>query len=105
VEVNSWISSSTLFSPFMRFGFVSALWSLQALTLIGFGLITRSQFRRIMGFVLFGATVTKLLMVDVAILQPVYRILSFAATGALLIAAAYLYQRFARALLDSSGVS
>jgi len=35
-------------------------------------------------------------------LQPVYRILSFAATGALLIVAAYLYQRFARALLESN---
>jgi len=101
VEVNSWISSSGVFSPFMRFGFVSALWSLQALILIGLGLKTRSQFRRILGFILFGTTVAKLLLVDMAILQPVYRILSFAATGALLIVAAYLYQRFSRALLDS----
>lgn len=101
VEVNSWISSSGVFSPFMRFGFVSALWSLQALILIGLGLTTRSQFRRILGFILFGTTVAKLLLVDMAILLPVYRILSFAATGALLIVAAYLYQRFSRALLDS----
>jgi uncharacterized membrane protein len=86
----------------MRFGFVSALWSLQALVLIGFGLTTGSQFRRILGFILFGTTVGKLLLVDMAILQPVYRVLSFAATGALLIAAAYLYQRFAKGLLDAS---
>jgi uncharacterized membrane protein len=102
VEVNSWISASSVFSPFMRFGFVSALWSLQALVLIGFGLTTGSQFRRILGFILFGTTVGKLLLVDMAILQPVYRVLSFAATGALLIAAAYLYQRFAKGLLDAS---
>jgi uncharacterized membrane protein len=100
-EVNSWISSSRIFSPLQRFGFVSALWSLQALLLIGLGLATRSQFRRILGFILFGATVGKLLLVDMAVLQPVYRVLSFAATGALLIVAAYLYQRFFRSLLDT----
>jgi uncharacterized membrane protein len=101
VEVNSWISSSLIFSPFMRFGIVSALWSLQALILIGIGLKTRSQFRRITGFVIFGITVSKVLLIDMAILQPVYRILSFAATGVLLIVAAYLYQRFAAGLLNS----
>jgi uncharacterized membrane protein len=101
VEVNSWISSSRILSPFMRFGIVSALWSMQALILIGIGLKTRSQYRRITGFVLFGITVSKVLAIDMAILQPVYRILSFAATGVLLIVAAYLYQKFARGLLDS----
>ena len=105
VEVNSWISSSRVFSPFMRFGFVSALWSLQALLLIGIGLSTRNQFRRITGFVIFGITVGKLLLIDMAVLQPVYRILSFAATGGLLIVAAYLYQKFARefATLENAG--
>lgn len=101
-EVNIWISASRVFSPFMRFGFVSALWSLQALTLTGLGLRTRNRFRRILGFILFGVTVAKLLVIDMAILQPVYRILSFAATGALLIVAAYLYQKFARVLLESN---
>jgi uncharacterized membrane protein len=105
IEVNSWISSSLIFSPFMRFGIVSALWSLHALILIGIGLKTRSQFRRITGFVTFGITVSKVLLVDMAILQPVYRILSFAATGVLLIVAAYLYQKFARGLFDSGSPS
>jgi uncharacterized membrane protein len=99
-EVDVWISASDIFSSFMRFGFVSALWSLQALILIAIGLRTRNQFRRIFGFVLFGITVGKLLVIDMAILQPVYRILSFAATGALLIVAAYLYQKFAKSLLE-----
>ncbi|HEY3306042.1 MAG TPA: DUF2339 domain-containing protein, partial [Candidatus Binatia bacterium] len=45
-------------------------------------------------------TVVKLLVIDMAILQPVYRILSFAATGVLLIVAAYLYQKFAKGLLE-----
>ena len=99
-EVDTWISASKIFSSFMRFGFVSALWSLQALILIGIGLRTRNQFRRILGFILFGVTVVKLLVIDMAILQPVYRILSFAATGLLLIVAAYLYQKFAKVLLE-----
>lgn len=101
VEVNSWVNSSNLFSPFMRFGFVSAGWSLHALALIGLGLASRRQFRRVLGFVLFGVTVAKVLLIDVSVLQPAYRILSFAATGALLIAAAWLYQRFAKVLLEA----
>lgn len=101
-EIDTWISASRIFSSFMRYGFVSAFWSLQALILIGIGLWTRNQFRRILGFILFGVTVAKLLVIDMAILQPVYRILSFAATGVLLIVAAYLYQKFAKALLDST---
>ena len=100
-EIDTWISASRVFSSFMRFGFVSVLWSVQALTLIGIGLGTRDQFRRILGFVLFGITVAKLLVIDMAILQPVYRILSFAATGLLLIVAAYLYQKFAKVLLEA----
>jgi len=103
-EVDAWLSVSKTFSPFMRNGFVSALWSLQALALIGVGLRTRSGFRRIFGFVLFGITVAKLLAIDMAVLQPVYRIVSFAVTGVLLIAAAFLYQKFARALLESGNV-
>ncbi|HEY2987439.1 MAG TPA: DUF2339 domain-containing protein [Candidatus Binatia bacterium] len=102
VEVDTWVSGSNVFSSFMRSGFVSALWSVQALALIAIGLGTRNQFRRIFGFILFGVTVAKLLLIDMAILQPVYRILSFAATGVLLIVAAYLYQRFAKALLESN---
>lgn len=101
-EVNTWIAASRVFSSFMRFGFVSALWSLQALVLTGVGLRTRNRFRRILGFILFGVTVAKLLVIDMAILQPVYRILSFAATGVLLIVAAYLYQKFARVLLETN---
>jgi uncharacterized membrane protein len=100
-EIDTWISASQIFSSFMRYGFVSAFWSLQALILIGVGLRTRNQFRRMLGFILFGVTVAKVLAIDMAILQPVYRILSFAATGVLLIIAAYLYQKFAKALLES----
>jgi uncharacterized membrane protein len=101
VEVNSWVNSSNLFSPFMRFGFISVGWSLHALVLIGLGLAMRRQFRRILGFVLFGMTVAKVLLIDMSVLQPAYRILSFAATGVLLIAAAWLYQRFAKVLLEA----
>jgi uncharacterized membrane protein len=100
-EVNVWMSESKVFSSLMRYGFTSTLWSLYALGLIAIGLGTRHQFRRITGFALFGVTVAKILVVDMAVLQPVYRILSFVACGVLLVVAAYLYQRFAKALLES----
>jgi uncharacterized membrane protein len=100
-EVNAWMSASQVFSSFMRFGVTSTLWSLYALGLVAIGLRTRNRFCRILGFVLFGITVGKILIVDMAVLQPVYRILSFVACGLVLIFAAYLYQRFAKVLLES----
>lgn len=99
-EVDAWMSASRIFSSSMRFGFTSTLWSLYALALVAIGLRTRNQFRRILGFVLFGITVGKILLIDMAVLQPVYRILSFVTSGVLLIIAAYLYQKFAKALLE-----
>lgn len=78
---------------------ISAIWAAQAFALIWFGLFTRMRLRRILGFVLFGVCVGKILIVDMSTLQAVYRILSFFAGGALLIAAGYFYQRYAQMLL------
>ena len=78
---------------------ISAAWALQALALVAAGLARRNLPLRIMGFVLFGLTVGKVCLVDTSALEPVYRIVSFGASGAVLLLAGYLYQRFSARLL------
>lgn len=78
---------------------LSVLWAAYALALVAIGFWSRSQTLRSLGIVLFGLTVVKVLLVDLDRLDRLYRILSVFALGVLLLAAAYLYQRFA-ALID-----
>jgi uncharacterized membrane protein len=49
---------------------------------------------RIVALLLFGATVLKVFLVDMANVETAYRILSFVVLGLLLIGASYLYHRF-----------
>ena len=70
-----------------------------------FGLRTGERLRRLAGFFLFGVTIFKVLTVDMSVVQPVYRILSFFATGLFLIIAGFLYQRYAKLLHSSAGES
>jgi uncharacterized membrane protein len=78
---------------------LSMLWATYALALVAIGFWRRSQTLRSLGIVLFGLTVLKVLIVDLDRLDRLYRILSVFVLGVLLLAAAYLYQRFA-ALID-----
>ncbi|RJP27533.1 MAG: DUF2339 domain-containing protein [Candidatus Omnitrophota bacterium] len=98
-EIYSWTHSFETISSQHKHGILSTCWSLYALGLIVFGLKTRVQMRRIIGFILFGVTIVKILQIDMSLVQPVYRILSFGACGILLIVAAFIYQRYAKLLL------
>ena len=100
VEVSAWTRAGAILSPMHQHGIISGLWSLYALGLIVVGLQTRVRLRRILGFVLFGITVLKILILDMSLLQPVYRIASLLACGVLLIVAGYVYQKYAKTMLD-----
>lgn len=76
-------------------GVVSAVWAIYAAGLIWAGIVTRSPLRRWLGFALFGVTIAKVLLVDTARLETAYRIVSFLGTGAFLMVAGFLYNRFA----------
>jgi uncharacterized membrane protein len=104
VDISFWFDSLVDYSRYHKHGVISLLWSLQALTAIYLGLLTRIQLRRIIGFTIFAITVIKVFLLDMIGIEPVYRILSFAASGIILIIAGYIYQYYSKKLLDESNI-
>jgi len=62
--------------------------------------VMRHPLLRYLGFVLFLFTVGKTLIIDMSEVEKVYRILSFVASGLLLVAAGYFYQRYSSKILE-----
>jgi uncharacterized membrane protein len=77
---------------------VSAMWGLLALVLLYLGL-TRRLSLRVAGFALFGVTLAKIFLFDVATLSSVARALSFLAVGAVLLLGGFFYQRLSTDVL------
>lgn len=74
----------------------SAGWSLQAIALFALGWIRDSAFLRWCGFVLFGVTVLKFLLVDLDRVDAFWRFASAVGIGVVLLGISFLYQRRAR---------
>jgi uncharacterized membrane protein len=68
--------------------------AIYALLLIGAGVWSRTLVNRVMGLGLIGLVVVKLYVYDVWQLVRIYRIVAFAALGALLLITSYLYSRY-----------
>jgi uncharacterized membrane protein len=81
---------------------VSMLWSVFATGLLATGLGLRSRPLFYSAYGLFAVTAGKVVLVDLAQLQTVYRILSFLVLGVLLMAGAYLNIRFRGRLAPSA---
>jgi Predicted membrane protein (DUF2339) len=77
---------------------VSALWGVLGLVCLYVGLIKRRRTLRLAGFALFGISLGKLFLYDLAALSSVTRALSFLAVGAFLIAGGFFYQRLSAQL-------
>jgi uncharacterized membrane protein len=73
---------------------LSILWSIFAGVLIGIGFIWRSPVLRWMAILLFAATLTKILIVDMSGANPLYRCGAVFALALILALAAGVYQRF-----------
>lgn len=99
-ELDRWGQYSHLITPKMSVSLISAAWATQAFAAIWVGLVTRNRLLRYLGFGLFFLTVGKTLLLDMSELEKVYRIVSFAASGFLLLAAGYFYQRYSGRLLE-----
>jgi len=99
-ELERWGHHSQLITPKMGMSLISAAWALQAFAGIWLGLVHRNRLLRYLGFVLFFLAVGKTVFVDTRELEKVYRIVSFAACGVLLVAAGYFYQRYGTVLLQ-----
>lgn len=102
MEFWRWGQHSQLLSEKLSVSLVSAAWGVQAFLLIWFGLAKQSRPFRYLGFLLFFLTVGKTLLVDLSEVEKVYRIVSFLASGLLLVAASYFYQRYSSRLMGET---
>jgi predicted membrane protein DUF2339 len=77
---------------------VSALWGVLGLVFLYVGLVKRRRALRLAGFALFGVSLGKLFVYDLAALSSVTRALSFLAVGAFLLVGGFFYQRLSAQL-------
>ena len=81
---------------------ISLVWGVYASGLLVFGFAKQVRVARLSALGLFGVTALKLVFVDLAGVQEVYRIVSFVVLGLLIIAASYLYHRAEKQLTARS---
>jgi uncharacterized membrane protein len=97
VEVVLMPLPETRFEPTkLRMAALSVLWALYAFTAMAWGLWRDRAFLRVGAIVLFTVTVLKVLVVDLAGLDALYRILSVVVLGTTLLVASFLYARSRR---------
>src|SRR5262249_44135910 len=72
---------------------VSATWGVLGLAVLYLGLRRSARPLQLGGFALFGLSLAKLFLYDLAQLSSITRALSFLAVGAILLAAGFFYQR------------
>ena len=75
-----------------QFG-LSAIWTIYAAVLFALGMSRHQALLRWLGLILFGCTIFKVFVVDLAALNVMYRILSFLILGVVLVAVSTWYQR------------
>ena len=75
---------------------VSLLWGIYAFASLAFGILRQKRAFRIPALVLFAVTVLKIFFFDLAGTPALYRIAGCMVTGAVLVAGAWLYARFAQ---------
>ncbi|HEX3290888.1 MAG TPA: DUF2339 domain-containing protein, partial [Gaiella sp.] len=79
---------------------LSAVWALIGLTLVVLGVARRSSLLRYAGLALFGLTLGKIFLFDLAELSSVARAASFVAVGGLLLVGGVLVQRLSPREVD-----
>lgn len=72
---------------------LSVLWGAYAIAMLAVGFQQNVRSLRLAALGLFGLTAIKLVLVDMASIEEVYRIISFFVLGSLMIGASYLYHR------------
>jgi uncharacterized membrane protein len=94
LELAERLSSASVETDFERgHTAVSALWALLGLALLLTGLLRRSGLLRYSGLALFGLSLAKLFLYDLASLSSVARAFSFIFVGALLLVGGFFLQR------------
>jgi uncharacterized membrane protein len=97
LQLTQWISPAGVGTDFQRGHVaVSASWAVIGLLLLYAGLRSESNRLRIAGVALFGVSLAKLFLYDLATLSSITRALSFLAVGAMMLLAGFFYQRLVR---------
>jgi uncharacterized membrane protein len=78
----------------------SVLWGIYSVTLIIVGIVKRFRDIRWFAMGLFAVTIAKVFLVDLNSLERAYRVLSMIALGAILLLAAFLYQRYRKVIFE-----
>jgi len=76
----------------------SLIWAVYAIGMVIAGLVRRYRPVRLMALVVLVGTILKVFLFDLSFLENPYRILSFLALGAILVAVSFLYQKYRRVL-------
>ena len=84
---------------------LSIVWGVYAAAILAIGFWRNARILRLSALALFGATALKLVIVDMAKVEDVYRIVSFFVLGILMIAASYLYHRVEKKLVTSAATA
>jgi uncharacterized membrane protein len=79
---------------------LSLAWLSYSIGLLAFGIWRRIPVARLMAIGLFGLTILKIFIYDLAFLPTLYRIFSFMGLGIILLSVSYLYQRYKHLILD-----
>lgn len=79
----------------------SMVWLAYAILVIGLGIWRRARWMRLGAIALFAAIILKVFVYDLSFLSAVYRPISFAGLGVILLTVSYLYGRYRSVLLDS----
>jgi uncharacterized membrane protein len=98
------VETGRLRSPW-RGSLITMFWAVAAMAMTVSGLVRRRTWLRYMGLVLFGLTVVKVFVVDLADLRGLQRIAAFLAVGLLLLALSFIYQRVAPILMGARDAS
>ncbi len=91
LEVNSFLNT---YVAGLRAGGVSILWSLFALALILRGISKSQRILRYLGLALFAIVAWKVFFVDLARLDPFYRIVAFLLLGMLALCGSFMYLKY-----------
>jgi uncharacterized membrane protein len=88
-------------APQARFAAISVLWTLYSIALMLLGFRYQQARLRLVSLGLFGVTILKVFLADMARVSTPFRIVSFVVLGLMLIGASYLYYRYRGYLLPA----
>ncbi|MDH7444363.1 DUF2339 domain-containing protein [Aquimarina sp. 2201CG14-23] len=102
-----WIISSELIHWLDIAGYISSdklglsiLWGLYALLLIALGFWKKTKHIRVIAFILFGITLIKLFLYDIAHLNTISKTIVFVSLGVLLLIISFLYNKYKHIIAD-----